>query len=918
MKTLVFAILGGAIGASFHDVEGFFLGAVVGACLGEFFKLKGKVRDLELALRALEGRIERPSRIVETGSAAEQTGAAAMAEERAAATGEPAPEPVERMGQAEPIAPLDFEPEPPSIPSPSRSARAEPGPLEPPPPSGSTLLGKVMGWLAGGNLLVKVGILVLFVGVAFLMRYAAERNYLPIELRLVSVAIGAGVLLGIGWRLRERRGQYGLVLQGGAVAVLYLTVFAAMRLYGLIPAGLAFPLLVALGAVSGALAMLQDARVLASFGIAGGFAAPILTSTGQGSHVLLFSYYAVLNLGVVGIAWYKAWRELNLIGFVFTFAIGTAWGVLAYRSTHFATTEPFLILFFVLYVGVAILFALRQPPDLKGYVDGTLVFGLPIIAFALQNSLVKPYPYGLAWSAFSLAAFYITVAWVLFLRAPQTLRLMAEAFLAIGTAFGTLAIPLALDSRWTSAAWAMEGAALIWVGCRQGRLLARLAGELLIPAAGFAFLIDMPSTYGKWPFLNGFWLGGVTIGFAGLFGSCCLDRYRERCSRYETFVRIALGVWGLLWWYGTGLREIEAHVPVSQRNGVTLFFLALSSAFAEGFRVWLVWPFLGYPSWALVPLLILFAASIFGERGHPSMSGGWWGWGIGLGSCGWLLWRQDRQSAFPGFEGALHPPVLWLLVWVVTWEAATRIGWWTATGSVWSRVVWGVVPALSAVGLTFWGHAIRWPVHRNETQYLLWGTGGLCLVVWLWILGAGLASDGNPAPLPFLPILNPLDLTIGIGLLAVLFWESFTRRRFPSERAWMETPPWSSVFPVGCGLTVFAWLNAILARTFHHWGGTPFTVVGLFRSMMFQASVSILWGVTALCVMVVGTRRGLRALWLAGAGLMGVTVLKLFLVDLGKAGTLGRVVSFISVGILILVVGYFSPVPPRSKEEAQQ
>ncbi|MBL3921596.1 DUF2339 domain-containing protein, partial [Bacteroides thetaiotaomicron] len=86
-------------------------------------------------------------------------------------------------------------------------------------------------------------------------------------------------------------------------------------------------------------------------GSAGGFLAPVLLSTGQGNHVALFSYYALLNAGIFAIAWFKAWRPLNLLGFVFTFTIGSAWGVTAYRPALFASTEPFLILFFLMYVG---------------------------------------------------------------------------------------------------------------------------------------------------------------------------------------------------------------------------------------------------------------------------------------------------------------------------------------------------------------------------------------------------------------------------------------------------------------------------------------------------------------------------------------------------------------------------------------
>lgn len=82
--------------------------------------------------------------------------------------------------------------------------------------------------------MVRVGVVVLFFGVAFLMRYAAERNLVPIELRLAGIALVAIVVLVIGWRLRERSGHYGLVLQGGAIGVLYLTVYGAAKLYDLL------------------------------------------------------------------------------------------------------------------------------------------------------------------------------------------------------------------------------------------------------------------------------------------------------------------------------------------------------------------------------------------------------------------------------------------------------------------------------------------------------------------------------------------------------------------------------------------------------------------------------------------------------------------------------------------------------------
>jgi uncharacterized membrane protein len=96
-------------------------------------------------------------------------------------------------------------------------------------------------------------------------------------------------MLGIGWRLRVSRPGYALIVQGGGVGLLYLTLFAAFRLYQLLPAALVFILLTAMAILSALLAVLQDSRSLAAMAVTGGFLAPLLASTGGGSHVMLCS-----------------------------------------------------------------------------------------------------------------------------------------------------------------------------------------------------------------------------------------------------------------------------------------------------------------------------------------------------------------------------------------------------------------------------------------------------------------------------------------------------------------------------------------------------------------------------------------------------------------------------------------------------
>lgn len=765
-------------------------------------------------------------------------------------------------------------------------------------------------FLTGGNAIVRIGVVVLFFGVAFLFKYAAEHSLLPIELRLTGAALGALVLLGLGWRLRARRAGYALALQGGAIGIWYLTAFAALRLYQLLPATFAFALLFAVAILSAALAVLQNARALAVLGVAGGFLAPILTSTGGGSHVALFSYYALLNLGILAIAWFRAWRVLNLLGFAFTFVIGALWGYQYYRPEFFAGVEPFLVLSFLFYFAIAVLFALRQPPQLRGYVDGTLVFGTPLVAFALQYGLVKDFEYGLAFSALALGLFYLATAWVLWRRLPAGGRALTEAFLALGVAFGTLAIPLAVEARWTAAAWALEGAAMVWVGVRQQRLRARLFGILLQLGAGIAFFADTHvHATAALPVLNSVCLGGLLIAFAGLFTSCYLYRHCDRLHKSAREVDILLLLWGLGWWFGTGINEIDDQVASEYLLAATVGLVAFSLLAFEIVGRYLAWPALRAGAAFLLSALALIAAFSPVLVAHPFAHGGFIGWPLALLGYYWVLYRQDT-GALDGARRFAHAGVLWLLTLLLTWEVAWAVNDWVGASRTWYELCWGLVPASMLALLLALARGARWPAGRYRDAYLGFIAVPVAAALGLWSLFAGFRA-GDPSPLPYLPVLNPLDLAQVFVLLALARWYGVRRNLGLAPATPIEPGMWIGVYAA----LVFLWLNAVLVRTLHHWGDVPLSFTALHHSVLAQSAFSIFWSVIALVVMPVATRLRQRGLWLAGAALLGAVVVKLFLVDLSGTGTVARIVSFLGVGVLLLVVGYLSPLPPRAEPE---
>jgi uncharacterized membrane protein len=513
MTALILAVFGGVVGSVlFRDFAGFVPGAVIGALAGWVADLAGRVGKLEKLLEASRAAAAR----------------AALAAEQP-----PAREPVPPASAAEPVAAPARVPMATARVAPSASpaaraqpqaarARFEPSPLD-------LFLTKALRWFTTGNVPVKVGVVLSVFGVGFLVKEGIDREWLvlPIELRLLLVAAFGAGLLALGFWLRERQRTYALSVQGGGIGVLYVTIYAAFALYALLPAALAFALLVAVTAAAGVLAVLQDARALAVLGILGGFLAPVLASTGAGSHVALFGYYAVLDLAIFGIAWFKAWRSLNVLGFLFTFGIGTLWGIDAYEPELFATTEPFLVLFTLLYLAIPVLFALRVEPQLRGFVDGTLVFGTPLVAFGLQSELVAGSEYGLALSAVALALVYFGMAAYLHRTQREPLRVLVEAQLALGVAFVTIAVPLALDARWTSAAWALQGAALVWLACRQRRPLALFSGLALQVLSGAAYLGQAPVA-ASLPVVNGQYLGALVLALAGFFAARTLDPDREQ------------------------------------------------------------------------------------------------------------------------------------------------------------------------------------------------------------------------------------------------------------------------------------------------------------------------------------------------------------------------------------------------------
>lgn len=912
---LIVVILGLILGAAAGRDGGALFGAAIAWLLWQQRGLTRRIAELEA-----RDRTATPPAAAEATPAVAATPATAAAPADPARSTEPAQAPTpaaalaastvaQRASTAAMAAPLDADqPAEPAARDSASTPAAPPPPLPAaPPPAQPSWLHRL---IFGGNTIVKAGVAIFFLGLAFFARWATENLHVPAEIRLAGIGAAALVLLGVGWRLRNSRRGYAMVMQGGGIAVLYLTLFAAFKFYGLIAMIPAFALMAAVAAASAALAVMQNTLSLAFVGALGGFATPLLLSSGGGNHVALFSYYLLLDLGVAAIAWARNWRVLNGLAFLFTYGVGTAWGLSSYRPEHAGSAQVFLIVFFLLFNAVALLparHAAAEDPRLR-WLNPGLLFGLPTLTFMLQRGLVQGDDMRTAFSALLMGAFYVGLAaWS---RKRVALQAAFEPVLSIGAVLLTLVIPFAFDAQVTAGAWAVEGAGLLWAGLRQQHGRTRAAGYALLLLAGVAVFYahgSRPLSADTW--LNATLANALLIAAGSLAAAWFISRQPEAVGRYEARAPGLLVAWATLWLLGGTAYEIDHFVPMDHSPAATVAALSAIAALYAGLTHRLAWPLPARPVAAHMPLMLLCLAWTAVAQDAPLLWGGWWAWPLAFGAqAAALAWAAPHWPA--RVRTAVHALGVWCLAGLGALQLSDATRDWGDPASAWPWLGWLAAPA-ALMALLLWAlrrpaAAQPWPLRAEPGAYRGLAGGGLAAGLLIWAFIANVASNGAARPLPHLPLLNPLDLGIGLACLGAWAW-------WRDAGAAGQSPRQSRAVMWALGAAAFAWANGMLIRAFHHYGDVPYRVDAWIESRPVQTGLALMWALMALALMWAGARKSQRGPWTVGAALLAAVVVKLMLFDLSGSGSVMRIVSFIGVGVLMLVIGFVAP-PPKAAD----
>ena len=789
----------------------------------------------------------------------------------------------------------------------------------------------VLAWFQGGNAIVRVGIIILLIGVVLLLRFASEHLSVSIEVRLSLVALGGLALTLLGIKLASKaisqspktdvalssnadslaeikvsvvaalsRRGYALSLMGAGLAILYLTLFAAFRLYHLLPNTLTFGLLAVLAVITALLALKQDAFPLAFMAFAGAFLAPILTSDGSNNVLGLFSYYLLLNIAIAWLAHYRTWKVLNLLGAFFTFGLAGFWGWQQFQNHAWSTEMPFLrwplegllIVHLALYLFIVVRYSQQlvglqttQPQSVDAHfpvVDGSLLFGVPVLGFGLQAGLLHDLPYALAVSSAVLAGVYLVLGRFL-LRQGGAMRLLTEGTLAVGVGFLALVLPLALDAQWTSAGWAVQGAGLVWLGQRQQRAWQVVFGLVLqVISCGILFWVSFNDT-----------AANLTVGLGVLAAAILVSAALLRRLDAGVALHRQLPISGVvlvvaLIVMGIALDDVLSYIPYLHSGHELLrrvLILLLLIALGLGLDRQLGWLEIRTATRVLLPVSALFILSMSQSTWFMPLS---LVWGL-LGALSLMRLAQSLPAVVDArphrrYASARIDQALW--IFAILCFAAFEFD---------------VLSKISALlpTLLLWGalKSTQTPAWLNRPQLLHDLSLPLLVLGGLWVWGANLTSDGQLFGLTYVPLINGLDITLGvIGLVAILLtrYVSLPRRKLV----------WGMI-----ALAAFWSITGMVVRTLHAWTGSPLWP-DAWDVDTVQSSLTIVWALLALGATWLASKRAWREVWLAGIALLGLVVVKLLFVDLSHVGAMARIISFICAGLIMLLIGYIAPLPP--------
>jgi uncharacterized membrane protein len=345
-----------------------------------------------------------------------------------------------------------------------------------------------------GRWLNYLGILALLFAVTFFLKYAFDNNWVGPRGR-----VGIGLLMGSAlypwshWLLDRGYKYFSEGIAALGAAVLYVSLWAGWHYYGIFSQFTAFALMIVVTAATMVVAVGRNSERIAFLALIGGLITPMLVSTGENHEVALFTYLTILGVGVLVIAWVRNWKSLPPAQFAATLIYFWGWYSDFYRDNQLTTTIVFATVFFILFATLPVVRS-RRDGELSGLEAGIVLVNSLAYLVALRQMLWPQNRWALTVAVLALAAAHLGAERLLPEKRGGELRVARILYAGLALTFVTLAIPIRLDGRWITVAWAVEGAVLIWSGLRVRLAAMRWVGLVMFAiVAGRLAVISIPA-----------------------------------------------------------------------------------------------------------------------------------------------------------------------------------------------------------------------------------------------------------------------------------------------------------------------------------------------------------------------------------------------------------------------------------------
>ena len=397
----------------------------------------------------------------------------------------------------------------------------------------------------GGNWLNKIGAVALVLGMAFFLKYAIDNRWINETGRvIIGLIIGLACVYGGEYFQKKQMSKYAQGISGAGIAILYFTIYASFAFYNLVPQLPAFAFMILITATAIALSVRHNAISIAILGILGGFLTPALLSstTGGDSELQFFTYVTILNLGVLGITFYKNWRTLNILSLAGTVLLFAGWAEGSYEPKKLGITMTFLTIFFAIFAAQSFVQNVITRRNMNAS-DIIMVVAAPMLYFATSYSLLSD-AYHIYLGAFAVL---VGVVYIVLSQRVQTSRFedtrLRLLFLAIAAGFLIVAVPIQLKQRWITIGWGAEALVLALIGFYMNSIKTRYIALGLLGLVGFRLLcIDTNVEYGVilTPFFNErFTVFLFSIVMVGII-AWLYQRNREQTTPTERIIQVVL------------------------------------------------------------------------------------------------------------------------------------------------------------------------------------------------------------------------------------------------------------------------------------------------------------------------------------------------------------------------------------------